>query len=116
MSEPVTLEAVTRRRVFWFAAVMLLAYGLTILLLGLAVGFDHGAAEWLVTGAFTALAVGLAASVLLRLSFFVFDGRSRRWWWTQASLPTRFLRVGFLALRAVSVVVVLDVAVGALRR
>jgi energy-converting hydrogenase Eha subunit A len=116
MSKQLTIEAITRRRVLWFAVAMLIAYGLTILLLGLGVGFDHGAAEWFIAGALTALAVGLTASVLLRLSVFVFDGRSRLWWWTQASLPTRVLRVGFLVLRAASVVLVLDVAIGALRR
>ena len=116
MSERLTVETVTRRRVLWFAIAMLIAYGLTILLLGLAVGFDHGAAGWLVAGALAALALGMAASVLMRLSLFVFDGNSRRWWWEQASAPTRTLRVTSLIVRGVSVIILLDVAVGALRR
>lgn len=110
------MEAVTRWRALWLAIGSLIAYGFAIVLIGLALGFNHGLTQWLFAGAFVAIAIGLLSSVLMRLTLFVFDAQSRVWWWTDASAPTRAIRVASLLLRAIAVFVVLDVALGALRR
>jgi len=110
------MEAVTRRRALWLAIGSLIAYGLAIALIGLAIGFDHGVNQWLFASSLIAVAIGLLISVLLRLTLFVFDQKSRAWWWIQASAPTRALRVASLLLRAAAAFVVIDIALGALRR
>jgi hypothetical protein len=107
---------VTRPRALWLAIGSLIAYGLAIVLIGFALGFDHGLTHWLFAGAFIAIAIGLLSSVLLRLVLFVFDPKSRIWWWTRASPPTRAIRVASLLIRAAAVFVVLDIALGTLRR
>jgi hypothetical protein len=45
------MEMVTRRRFYWLGGAMLIAYAISILLIGLAVGFGHGTAQWLFAAA-----------------------------------------------------------------
>jgi hypothetical protein len=110
------MEAVTRRRALWLAIGSLIAYGLAIVLIGFALGFDHGLTQWLFAGAFIAIGIGLLISLSLRLVLFVFDPKFRIVWWTRASPPTRAIRVASLLVRAVAVFVVVNVALGTLRR
>src|SRR3954463_15920392 len=99
MPEPLTFQPSTRRRVVVLLIASLVAYGLALVGIGLAVGFDHAASRWLFAAVFLLIAVGFAASVLMRLFLFVFDAKVRTWWWNQAGLVDRALRVTSLAVR-----------------
>ena len=100
----------TRRHAISIAVVMLAAYALSLILLGSAMGFDHGASKWLIAGALSALAVGMMASVALRVAVLVVDPRGRELWWTEASNAGRVLRVGALLIRVGAAVVVWSLA------
>lgn len=93
------VAAITRTRAIGILAVMLAAYALSLILLGIAVGFDHGAAKWLTAGGLSALAIGMMASVALRVALLVIDPRGRELWWAKASNAGRALRVGSLLIR-----------------
>jgi hypothetical protein len=104
------------RRATWLLGITLASYAISLAAMGLAVGFDHGADRWLVAGAWAALAVGLAASVLVRVVILVGDPDGRAAWWTNASLISRGSRIAFFAARIAVVGIVWDLAIGALRR
>jgi hypothetical protein len=93
------VEAVTRRRVIVLVAAMLVAYAFSLVLVGLAAGFDHGATRWLVAAGVSALAVGMGASALLRAVVLVVDPQGRTIWWTNASPVSRVFKAASLLLR-----------------
>jgi len=78
---------------------MLIAYAFSLVLVGLAAGFDHEATRWLVAAGLSALAVGMGASALLRVVVLVVDPQGRTIWWTNASPLSRVLRAALLLLR-----------------
>jgi len=100
------MAAITRRRAIGIVVIMLAAYALSLMLLGSAMGFDHGAAKWLTAGGLSALAIGMMASVALRVALLVVDPRGRELWWTKASNAGRVLRLGSLLIRVGGAVVV----------
>lgn len=108
------VAAITRRRAIGIVVVMLAAYALSLILLGIALGFDHGAAKWLTAGGLSALAIGMMASVALRVALLVADPRGRELWWTKVSSAGRVLRVGSVLIRVGAAVFVWSLAARAL--
>jgi hypothetical protein len=106
----IEMAAITRRGAIGIVAVMLAAYALSLILLGIAMGFDHGAAKWLTAGGLSALAVAMMASVALRVALLVVDPRGRELWWTKTSNPGRVLRVGSMLIRVGGAVVIWSLA------
>src|SRR5256885_6929597 len=106
------MQAVTRQRASWLIVIGFAAYILCLALLGLAFGFDHASTQWLIAASLTALAVGMAASLVLRIVVLVIDPAGRAAWWTNAASPVRLLRAVSLVARGIAVVAVMLIARG----
>jgi hypothetical protein len=100
----------------WLVGATIACYLLSLTLMGVALGFDHAPSHWLVAAALTALAIGMSASVLMRVAVLVADPGGRAIWWTRASSSARAFRTSTLALRVVVAMILWDVAVRALGR
>ena len=110
------MEAVTKRRIIWIVAAMLLAYAASLLLIGLSVSFNHSLPQWLLSGGLIALAIGMTASALLRVEVMLDDREMRRRLWSSAGPLTRFWRVLSLGLQIGLAIVMWLVALGLARR
>jgi hypothetical protein len=110
------MEAVTGRRIYWLGGAMLAAYAVSLLLVGLAAGFDHGTTQWLWVAGFAALATGMTASALLHIAVVVGDRQIRDRLWTRASQWTRMWRALFLVARIALALVMWDLALGIVHR
>src|SRR5437588_6376380 len=109
------MAAITRRRVIGILAVMLAGYALSLILLGSALGFDHGATKWLIARGLSALAIGTTAAVALQVAAVVVHPRGREIWWARASNGARVLRVGLLLIRVGTAILFWSLAAGTLR-
>jgi thiamine transporter ThiT len=89
---------------------MLLAYAISLLLIGLGAGFEHGVTQGLIVGALAALATGLSASALLHIAVVVGDREIRTKLWTKAGPFTRAMRAFFLVARAAAAIVMWAIA------
>lgn len=110
------MEAVTKRRIIWIVAAILVAYAASLLLIGVAVGFNHSVPQWLLSGGLIALAIGMSASAFLRVEVVFGDREMRRRLWSSVSPLTRFWRVMSLALRLGLAIVMWLIALGLVRR
>jgi hypothetical protein len=109
------MDAVPRRRFYALGAASLIAYASSLVLIGLAVGFDHGAGQWLLAAAFSAMAMWMTADFLL-VAVLVAGGPSRAKWWTSAGPLSRALKAFFLFARLAAAIVMWWAALGILRR
>lgn len=110
------VTAVTRRRIYWLGGAMSAAYLASLILIGVAVGFDHSVGQWLIAAALVAIAVGMSASSALHVAVVVGDPELRARLWVKARWFTRGWRAFFLAARIVLAVVMWAVAVDIVRR
>jgi hypothetical protein len=98
------MDELRRRRVLWLAGTMLSAYAASALLFAIGFGLRRG---WGVDAAVVALAVGMAASALIRPA-----ASGMEVWWTHASRLRRASNVATLLFRVAAVLIVARVAVG----
>jgi hypothetical protein len=110
------VTAVTRRRIYWLGGAMLVAYAASLILIGLAVGFDHSAAQWLIAAGLVAIAVGMSASASLHVAVVIGDPELRTRLWAKAGWFTRGWRAFFLIARIAVAIVMWGVAVDIVRR
>jgi hypothetical protein len=110
------MEAVTGRRIYWLGGAMLAAYAVSLLLIGIAAGFDHGTTQWLWVAGLAALATGMTASALVHLAVVVGDRQVRDQLWARASQWTRAWRVFFLIARIAAALVMWNLAFGIVHR
>lgn len=78
-------------------------------------GDSTPATKWLIAAALSALAVGMLASVALRVVVLVLDPRGRELWWTRAAVVGRVRRAVFLLVRVGMAIFVSGLAAGTLR-
>jgi hypothetical protein len=109
------VQAVTGRRIYWLGGAMLVAYAVSLVLIGLAAGFDHGATQWLIAAGLLALATGMTASVLLHIAVVVGDREIRDRLWRRAAPAERVWRAFFLVARVAFVIIFWGVAFGIVR-
>jgi hypothetical protein len=95
-------------------AVSITCYVVALLLMGVTLGFDHGATRWTVTAVLALMAIGLSASVLLRVALLVVDPDGRAMWWTNASAAARTYRIVSLLVRIAASTIVWILAIQAL--
>jgi hypothetical protein len=108
------MQAVTRRRALVLVAVSITCYVIALLLMGVTLGFDHRATRWTVAAVLALMAVGLSASVLLRVALLVVDPDGRTMWWTNASPAGRAWRIVALLVRILASTIVWIFAIRAL--
>ena len=90
------MARIDRRRLAAILAVWFGGYLAAFVLLGLAAGFG---ARWLVAATIGALALGMSASLFMRIWLLVLNPEGRDQWWRQVSYGGRLARVGLLAFR-----------------
>jgi len=104
-----SIAANTRRRVIWIGAVIATANLLLLLLVGVR-AVNHGSGHWLLPFVLLTIAIGLIASVMLRVALFVLDAEGRAAWWTNASSSNRTVKVTSIAVRLVAAIGLLVLA------
>jgi hypothetical protein len=100
LSSQSVMTTLNRSRALLVVGISLAGYSVSLLCLGLALGFDHGAERWLAAAALAALAVGMTASFATRFVILVVEPAGRRMWWTAGPGVRRVWGVVSMMLRA----------------